>query len=476
MSVLETKTPEPGTSQEASQNGPPSGPAPRARRSGGGKLVAFLLIAALAAGGIYAYAVGTAKVRHELDQTFSYVSKLIPSGSESPPSAVSRPAEPVSQPTWDGNVRIDSADAHAIGLLVVAVAPQSQPIKLDLAGSTDYDPNTLSKIRPRFDTLVEKVHIELGQKVQKGDPLVDLFSTDLASAKNDLQTKYVQWQHDRRLLDLREKLFETKAIAEQVLVDTRNDESKSRLDYNTAREKLRVFEVPETEIDLLIRNLKTLRDLPDAKDAQNVIDKARMTRRSPIDGIVITKDVVVGNLYDNNDILMVIAPLEHLFVWVNVYEAEQAKLAVGQRLEIKFPYMKETIDATVQYVAPEVSKDTHAIRIRASVPNVSGMLRANMLARAALEIPPVKGQTVIPRASMVVMNGHDYAFVRKPPTHSKDDERFERRDIVVAEERADHVVVKSGLTAGEEVASSGSLILAQLYEEQQMVATGMPLK
>ncbi len=35
-------------------------------------------------------------------------------------------------------------------------------------GRTDYDPNTLSKIRPRFDTLVEKVRAELGQKVEKG--------------------------------------------------------------------------------------------------------------------------------------------------------------------------------------------------------------------------------------------------------------------------------------------------------------------
>ena len=88
------------------------------------------------------------------------------------------------------------------------VQPQVEPIKLPLTGRTDYDPNTLSKIRPRFDTLVEKVRAELGQKVKKGDPLVDLFSTDLAAAKNDFQTAYVQWQHDLRLLKIREKLFE----------------------------------------------------------------------------------------------------------------------------------------------------------------------------------------------------------------------------------------------------------------------------
>src|SRR6202040_1959910 len=106
-----------------------------------------------------------------------------------------------------------------------AAEPQVEPIRLPLMGHTDYDPNTLSKIRPRFDTLVEKVRAELGQKVKKGDPLVDLFSNELAAAKNEFRTAYVQWQHDKRLLTMREKLFREKAIAEQLLVDTQNDEA-----------------------------------------------------------------------------------------------------------------------------------------------------------------------------------------------------------------------------------------------------------
>ena len=201
-----------------------------------------------------------------------------------------------------------------------------------------------------------------------------------------------------------------------------------------------------------------------------------MTRLSPVNGSVIQRDAVPGNLYDNNDVLMVIAPLDHLFVWMNVYEADQAKVSVGQDLEIRFPYMDRTILAKVEYVASEVSKDTRAIQLRASIPNVDGRLKADQLVRADLKIPPVPGQTVIPRQSMVVMNGNEYAFVQKEQSDPNDVERFERRQLVVAEERDEHVVVKSGLKAGEHVASNGSLVLAQLFEDQQVVATGMPLK
>ncbi len=135
-------------------------------------------------------------------------------------TSVANPKELKPYPQWDGLVKLDPDEAKNSGLLVVAVQPQAQPIKLDLPGRTAYDPNSLNKVRPRFDTLVEKVYVELGQKVKKGDPLVDLFSTDLAAAKNDFQTAYVQWQHDLTLRTLREKLFKNgSAISEQLLID-----------------------------------------------------------------------------------------------------------------------------------------------------------------------------------------------------------------------------------------------------------------
>ena len=256
----------------------------------------------------------------------------------------------------------------------------------------------------------------------------------------------------------------------------KNDESKSRLTYTTAREKLLVFGVREEDIDPLLKNLG---DETIPRELHAISDKAKMTRLSPVDGIVIQRDAVPGNLYDNNDVLMVIAPLDHLFVWVNVYEADQARVAMNQEMQIHFPYLDKTLVGKVEYVANEVSKDTRAIQIRASIPNVDGKLKAAMLVRATVRIPPQPGQTVIPRVAMVVMNGNEYAFVQQEAGNSaasKEVLKIERRQLVVAEERDDHVVVRSGLKPGEHVAANGSLVLAQLYEDQQMVATGMPLK
>jgi membrane fusion protein, heavy metal efflux system len=478
MSTLKTESTQPASppAPKTNTNGPlhsePPGHLPLKRpRSAFRGFMIFLLVLGLAALAGYTYTVGKVQVQEDANRVIARVRQYVPSKAQ--PAAESKPIETTPATPWDGFVRLNKQDAEAIGLFVPTVQPQIEPIKLPLMGRTDYDPNTLSKIRPRFDTLVEKVRAELGQKVEKGSPLVDLFSTELAAAKNDFQTAYVQWQHDLRLLEMRKKLYEQKAISQQVLVDSQNDESKSRLTFTTAKEKLMVFGVPEEQINPLIQNLG---DLPMPQELHVVSDKARMTRLSPVEGIVIVRDAVPGNLYDNNDVLMVIAPLDHLFVWVNVYEADQARVAMGQEMEIRFPYLDQTLLGKVEYVANEVSKDTRAIKIRASILNVDGKLKADMLVRATLKIPPEPGQTVIPRLAMVVMNGNEYAFVEKEPVDSKETLQFERRQLVVAEERDDHVVIKTGLKPGEHVASNGSLVLAQLYEDQQMVATGMPLK
>jgi cobalt-zinc-cadmium efflux system membrane fusion protein len=103
--------------------------------------------------------------------------------------------------------------------------------------------------------------------------------------------------------------------------------------------------------------------------------------------------------------------------------------------------------------------------------------------KAMLEIPSTRGQTWIPRLAMVSLNGNEYVFVRKPRSpgnaskiDGKMPDKFERRIVQVAQENSDRVIIAHGLKPGEEIATNGSLILAQLYEDTMTVDTGMPAR
>jgi cobalt-zinc-cadmium efflux system membrane fusion protein len=381
-------------------------------------------------------------------------------------------------------VTVTAEEEDAIGFNLAPVKAQTEPILIELTGRTAYDDNTISKVRPRFDTRVEFVHASIGQKVKKGDPLVELYSTDLAKAKTDCQTKYVQWQHDKNLYNLRKPLAASGAIAQQLWVDTQNDELKSRLDYNVALDYLEVFyEVPKAQIDPLLDKLGE--KVVDPRSFGEVGDKAKITLRSKVDGYVITRAVVPGNYYESTDVLLEIAPLDHLWVWVNVYELDQDKVRVDQKLQIQFPFLQQKITGKVDYVASEVSKDTRAVKIRATIPNPEARLKSDMLVKAMLEIPPVKGQTVIPRQAMVAISGGEYVFIREPqspspnksePSKTAPGDRFRRIRIQVAQESTYNVVVAQGLVPDQVVVTNGSLILSQLYEDQRMTTTAMPVQ
>jgi cobalt-zinc-cadmium efflux system membrane fusion protein len=221
-------------------------------------------------------------------------------------TAAEAKATPASQAEPGDHERIVALEKRLAELerQVAALSGGARP-----ASAPRYDPNRVTKVRPRFDARVDRVFVGAGEKVKKGDPLVELYSTDLAQAKTDLQTKFVQWRHDRKLYELREKLVETGAISQQLWVDSQNDERKSRLDYNIALDKLLVFyEVPREEIDPLLEGLDE--KAPDPRAFGRVNDKARLTLRAKNDGIVIERDVVVGDYYKATDVLMLIAPNE----------------------------------------------------------------------------------------------------------------------------------------------------------------------
>ena len=218
---------------------------------------------------------------------------------------------------------------EAMGISTSHVVPQVEPIRLELLGTTEYDSDSLTKIRPLFQGRVDKVYMTVGQIVSKGDKLIDFYSTELAEAKGAYEIKHVQWLYDKRLVDIREPLAKSNAISQQQFLETCNDEMKSRREYAVSRDKLLIFGLTEAEVG------KIEDEIPS--------QKARMTLRSPSSGIIIARDVVVGNLYDKDDTLLTIAPLDHLWVWGNVFESDLDQVRIGQSWEIQFPFMTEKL-------------------------------------------------------------------------------------------------------------------------------------
>ena len=99
------------------------------------------------------------------------------------------------------------------------------------------------------------MRVELGQKVAKGDPLLDLYQHRSRRGQERLSDRLRPVAARPDIAHSPRKPLQENAISEQLLVDTQNDENKSRLAVTTARQKLLVLAVPEEQIDPLVKNL-----------------------------------------------------------------------------------------------------------------------------------------------------------------------------------------------------------------------------
>ena len=397
------------------------------------------------------------RARGSVESIWHKLSSTVAHADETRSSKVWFP-DPSSKPPWDHTITLAADQAKGIGLRTVAVEQQTLPTLLRLSGITDYDPATLTVVRSQFDCRVDKVLVDLGSVVKVGDPLLELFSTDLAVAKNDYETAVSQHARDKKVLDYKSPLAETNAIPRKDLIEAQNDEAKSLLQMKLAKDKLLVFGLTEKEIS----------DVPN----EDGVKKAKMMLRARAAGFVIKRSAVPGVSYDSKDELMQIAPLDHLWVRGNVSELDADKVQKDQKLRVVFPYSSLSLDAKVEYIDKAIDMETRSAKFRASIPNPEGRLKAGMFVRVLLEVSPKPGQTVIPRGAMVSVDRVDYVFAKLP---GQEGYKFERRPIIAAIENNDFVVVSRPtqgdpeLKAADEVVATGSLILEQMYEDRVTV-------
>jgi cobalt-zinc-cadmium efflux system membrane fusion protein len=400
--------------------------------------------------------------------------------NEEPPASDETALPTVPAGPWDGYVRLTNRQAQTLGLQVRDVAALTEPLHLDINGTTAYNPNTQAQVRPRFPSVIDHVYVTLGQRVTAGDPLLDLFSADLAAAKSDYEKTQAKWEHDRRELERAERLRKTEppAISERDYLALVNDEKVSRTEAKVAGDKLQVYGLSLAEIERV--------------PAESGTQKARLTARATIDGLVVKRDAVKGNLYDTDDVLLVIAPVERLWVYGHVYPSDAKYVTPGLKWIVRLQGTQKDIPTTVEAVASDIDPVTRTLRIRGQLPNDDGSVKAESLVGGYLEIPVGPGDTILPREAMVATDGNDYVYVLRSgdPEAATGAESssaptgelvFERRVVHVVRERADVVVLAPfqelqraggtiegvGVRPGERVAGRGALILAQLYEEAE---------
>ena len=134
-------------------------------------------------------------------------------------------------------------------------------------------------------------------------------------------------------------------------------------------------------------------------------------------------------------------------------EADLAFVASGQTVTIRVEGIEEEFPGTIDYVAPEIDPHTRTARARVRVANPKGVLRANMYGRGEIALGAARASVMVPREAVQRAGDVQLVFVKKAA------DLFETRRVKLGVTGEQDIEILAGVTAGEEVVTTGSFLL-----------------
>ncbi len=290
-------------------------------------------------------------------------------------------------------VRVDSTSKANITAYV------SGPATVEPRVNVDVSANIMGK--------VTKVFVKEGQRVAKGDMLLELEQTQYRATRDEANAAY---SSAVRSLDLSETKWETAREVFGRKEELYNKGLISREQYDLAKTQ---FEAERTEYEVARDNVVRARAaLVQAKDS---LDKTVYT--SPLDGVVTALNVeegeftVVGTLNTPGTVMLTVADLAAMQVVADVDETDVVNVRLGQPSSVTidaFPdkiYRGEVIEiASSAKESPYTTTDEKTsadFEVKVLLGGDTSVLRPGMTATADVITSEAKGVTAIPIQALV---------------------------------------------------------------------------
>ena len=186
-----------------------------------------------------------------------------------------------------------------------------------------------------------------------------------------------------------------------------------------------------------------------------------ITLKSPIDGVVIQQNAVVGQPVSLETVLMEIADTKEVLMEGSIYETPDiARLQVGQKATADIGiYGGKTFEGVIEKIDAGPSAESRALHVYARFGNPRGELKPNLRGTLAVQLGGGEKPTVVvPMSAVLEINGVAFVFVREG-------NNFERREVQIGRHSGAETEIVSGVFPDEQVVTQGNYQLQYLKPE-----------
>jgi Cu(I)/Ag(I) efflux system membrane fusion protein len=294
-----------------------------------------------------------------------------------------------------------------LGVTVGSVEDAPLTMTVRTVGIVQADETKVSHVHLKTEGWVNQVFVGYtGQKVQKGEPLLSIYSPQFVATQ-------------------------------QEYLNARKGEQTELA--RLARQRLELWDVPADEIAELDKAGKV---------------QTYLKLRSPLGGTVLAKNVFAGQYVKPENDLYVVADLGTVWVQAKVYEYELPHVALGHPAAITLAALPgKTFHGKVVFVQPTVEEATRTVQVRVELANPDGLLRPGMFAHAVITHDMGTG-LLVPDSAVIRTGEQDIAF------RAEKDHRFVPVLVKVGPLRfGDRFQVLDGLKAGDRVVTSANFLI-----------------
>jgi len=190
---------------------------------------------------------------------------------------------------------------------------------------------------------------------------------------------------------------------------------------------------------------------------------------SPIEGIVVTRNVSPGQRFEMGAEFYRIADLSKVWIVADVYGDEAQMYRPGARVRVTVRERGRTIYATVDKNPPLFDPESRTLKLRLEADNPGFLLRPDMFVDLEFSAKAAPGLSIPQEA--VLDSG-----LRKVVYVETSEGVFEPRRVTLGPAYGDYISVTSGLAFGDRIVISGNFLIdseSRMRSSTQASSAGM---
>jgi cobalt-zinc-cadmium efflux system membrane fusion protein len=328
-------------------------------------------------------------------------------------------------------------------------------------GEIDFNQDHYAHLSTRASGTAWSVYKHAGDQVKKDDVLALIACPQLAQLKFDLQQTLL-------LVQIRERLYERlkktgRSTAGQALDMAESSLREAKIRLSTNRQSLQnlgltidteeLVPLSDEQVAARLLTLGIPESLRQSMEARTLSSNL-LPMYAPFDGVVVKRDIVIGEIVDLTTPQFVLADLSRLWIILHVRLEDAHKLAARQ--DVIFHLDGADVDAPpakITWVSPEVDEKTRTVVVRAEVPNPEGKLRPRTFGSARILVARNERLTVPNEALQFDGQSHLVFVQGESPT------KFQPVRVKLGPRHEEFTEIVTGAEAGQRIAVAGSHVL-----------------